>query len=162
MGQLAAFVEDDVLELEVLELERCRWWRPACCRSNRLEPLDDESDLAAGWSDFSDDFSDDFSPLAGAAAEVLAVARIGPVEAAALEHHADRAVDLAQLAAAHRARGQRVVGECLHGLEAVAARGAGVLIGGHGVLRTAVRQVIWIAPAGWWMLQIEPFWHSNR
>lgn len=70
VGQLAALVEDDVLELEMLELE-VPVVAAGLLSLESLEPLDDESDLAAGWSDFSDDFSDDFSPLAEAAAEVL-------------------------------------------------------------------------------------------
>ena len=74
------------------------------------------------------DCSDDPGPLALAAAVVA-------VEAGALEHHADGVEDLAQLAAAHGALGERVVGEALELLEEVAALGAGVLVGRHPVLR---------------------------
>ena len=42
-------------------------------------------------------------------------ARVGAVEARAVEGHADRAEHLAQRAAAHRAHGERVVGERLDG-----------------------------------------------
>ena len=63
--------------------------------------------------------------LARLAAAVVAV------EAGALEDHADGVEHLAQPALALGAHGQRVVGEALHGLEEMAAVGAGVLIGGH-------------------------------
>ena len=61
-------------------------------------------------------------------------AAVGAVEARALEHHADGVEDLAQPAVALRALGQRVVGEALELLEGVAALGAGVLVGRHGVV----------------------------
>jgi hypothetical protein len=66
VGQLAAFVVDEVLELEMLELE-VPVVEVGLLSLEPLEPLNGESDLAAGWSDFSDDFS----PLAGAPVEVL-------------------------------------------------------------------------------------------
>src|SRR5215218_10386406 len=56
------------------------------------------------------------------------LAAVGAVEARALEHDADGVEDLAEPAGALRALGQGVVGEGLHGLEAVAALGAGVLV----------------------------------
>ena len=61
----------------------------------------------------------------------LLAAAVVAVEARALEHHADGVEHLAQPALALGADGERVVGEALHGLEEVAAVGAGVLIGGH-------------------------------
>ncbi len=57
---------------------------------------------------------------------------VGAVEARTLEHHTDGVEDLAQLAGALRALGQRVLAEALELLEGVTALGAGVLVGGHG------------------------------
>ena len=54
------------------------------------------------------------------------------VEAAALEHHADRAEHLAQRAAAGGAHAQRLVAERLHHLDVLAAVAARVLVGRHG------------------------------
>jgi len=59
-------------------------------------------------------------------------AAVGAVEPGALEHDSDRVEHLAQSAGALRADGQGVVTEALHGLEEVAALGAGVLVGRHG------------------------------
>src|SRR6478752_4669109 len=56
----------------------------------------------------------------------LGVARIGPVEAGALEHYADAVELLAQRALALGAGRQGVVAERLHDLEGVAAVLAGV------------------------------------
>ena len=61
-----------------------------------------------------------------------AAAAVGAVEARALEDDADRGVDLAQLALAVRADGQRVVGELLNHFERLAALGALVLVRRHG------------------------------
>src|SRR5690606_25932538 len=84
---------------------------------------------------------------AGVALAVVALGRnpattgaaVGAVEAAALEHDPDRGEDLAQVAGASRALGQGGVGEGLHGLEAVVAGGAGVLVGRHVSLRRHTR-----------------------
>ena len=57
------------------------------------------------------------------------------LEARALEDDGRRGDDLAQRPAAHRADGQRVVGELLLDLQAVSVVSADVLIGGHAVLR---------------------------
>ena len=59
-------------------------------------------------------------------------ARVVPVEAGALEGHADRRVDLAQPPAAVGALGQRGVTELLNRVEGVAARGARIRIRRHG------------------------------
>ena len=53
------------------------------------------------------------------------------VEAAALEHHADLAEQLAQAPVALGALGQRVVAERLHHVELVVALGARIRIGRH-------------------------------
>ena len=74
-------------------------------------------------------------------------AAVGAVEARALEDDADGVVELAQLAAARGALGQGVVGERLHDLQRLAAGGARVLVGGHGVLLARVGSR-W--HSGWW------------
>ncbi|GAA1481487.1 hypothetical protein GCM10009624_19270 [Gordonia sinesedis] len=61
--------------------------------------------------------------------------RVGAVEPAALEDDADRIEQLAQLARALRAFGQRIVGERLVGVELVAALRARIRVGGHRYLR---------------------------
>src|SRR6516164_5038421 len=55
-------------------------------------------------------------------------AAIGPVEARALEHDADRGEQLAEPAPAGRAHGQRVIAELLDSLQALPAFGARVLV----------------------------------
>lgn len=78
---------------------------------------------------------------------------IGLVEAAALEADTDAAEYFAERSGANRALGQRVVGECLHGLESVAALPAAIFVGGHGgaasgsCLRTNRRVVAGARPA---------------
>ena len=63
-----------------------------------------------------------------------AAAAVVAVEAGALEDHADRVEDLAQPPVALGTVGQRVLVEALHRLEPVPALGAGVLVGGHGLV----------------------------
>src|SRR6266496_2762198 len=60
-----------------------------------------------------------------------AVAAVGPVEAGPLEHNADGRVHLAQRPTAFLARGQRVVGELLDGLQPLVTDGARVLVRRH-------------------------------
>src|SRR5581483_6722222 len=69
--------------------------------------------------------------LVGAA---LPPAVVGLVEPAALEDDAHRREDLAELAAAVRALGQRLVGERLDRFQVLATAVAAVLVGGHGYL----------------------------
>src|SRR5947209_11992304 len=77
-----------------------------------------------------------FTGAVGRALCLLAVlAAVGAVKAAALEHDADRIEQLAQPARALLARGQRVVGEGLHDVEAVVALGARVAVSRHENLR---------------------------
>src|ERR1700744_2919864 len=74
-------------------------------------------------------------PVARACGLFVGFAAVGAVEAAALEHDAYRVEELAQPARALVARGQRVIGEGLHDVEAVVALGARVAIGRHKYLR---------------------------
>ena len=83
-------------------------------------------------------------------------AGVGAVEARALEDDADRVEDLAQPPLARRALGQRLVGEGLHRLELVTARGAGVLVRGHVLLR------IWARPVGTRRIRVPMVRHRTR